>query len=113
VALVGELLKQASWSDHVSGVEHWRTHDGHEVDLVVERDDGGVVGFEIKAGRQVHHHDFKGLLALRDTLGDQFHAGFLLTTGDTSYRHDDKLLVVSIDRLWQSAPLPNPRRLPR
>ncbi len=47
--VVGELLKEASWMDGIVGVGHWRTYDGDEVDLVVERDDGAVVAFEIKA----------------------------------------------------------------
>lgn len=101
---IGELLKQASWSEHVADVGRWRTHDGAEVDLVVERDDGSIVGFEIKASRQVHTKDARGLVALRDTLGDRFHAGFVLTTGDIAYRHDDKIFVVPIDRLWQPTP---------
>ena len=107
---IGELLKQASWSDRVTDVGHWRTHDGAEVDLVVERDDGSIAGFEIKASRQVHRKDASGLVALRDTLGDRFHAGFVLTTGDSAYRHDDKIFVVPIDRLWQAAPEPDRRR---
>ncbi len=35
--VVGEILKQASWSDAVAGSGHWRTHDGDEVDLVIQR----------------------------------------------------------------------------
>lgn len=31
--VVGELLKQASWSDNIAAVGHWRTHDGQETDL--------------------------------------------------------------------------------
>lgn len=37
--VVGEALKQASWMDGVAGVGHWRTHDGADVDLVIERND--------------------------------------------------------------------------
>ena len=47
---------------------------------------------------------------MRDALGDQFHAGFLLTTGEASYQHDDKIYVVPIDRLWQPAPAPKSRK---
>ena len=89
--VVGELLKQASWSDNATAVGHWRTHDGQEVDLVVERDDGVVTGFEVKAGRDVQRKDASGLIALRDSLGGQFNAGVVLTTGDTAYRLDDRI----------------------
>src|SRR6185369_13260530 len=48
--VVTELLKQASWADWVAGVGHWRTTPGdEEVDLVVEREDGMIVAFEVKA----------------------------------------------------------------
>jgi hypothetical protein len=33
----------------VIGCGHWRTHDGQELDLIVERGDGGVLAFEVKA----------------------------------------------------------------
>jgi uncharacterized protein len=100
--VVGELLKQASWSDNTTALGHWRTHDGQEVDLVVERDDGVVTGFEVKAGRDVERKDASGLVALRDSLRDQFNAGIVLTTGDTAYRLDDRIYVVPIDRLWRT-----------
>ena len=46
--VVQELAKQASWLDGLAGIGHWRTWDDDEVDLVVERDDGAVVAFEVK-----------------------------------------------------------------
>ncbi len=59
--VVGELLKQASWRDDIRELGHWRTHDGAEVDLVAETFDGTVVGFEIKAGREVDTKALRGL----------------------------------------------------
>lgn len=50
--VVGELLRQASWMDGIAGLGHWRTRDGDEVDLVVERDDGAVLAFEVKAAQR-------------------------------------------------------------
>jgi uncharacterized protein len=100
--VIGELLKQASWSDDVTTLGHWRTHDGQEVDLVVERDDGVVTGFEVKAARKIERQDASGLIALRNSLGTQFNAGYILTTGDASYRYDDRIYVIPVDRLWRS-----------
>lgn len=102
--VVGELSKQASCSDDVAGTGHWRTHDGHEVDLIIERFDGSVIGFEVKASRQIDTKDARGLIALRNVLGDQFHAGFVLGTGDTALRIDDRIYACPIDRLWQASP---------
>ena len=104
--VVGELLKQSSWNDDIVSVGHWRTRDGQEVDLVIERYDGSVVCFEIKAAAQTNPADRRGLVALRDLLGDQFVAGYVLNTGEHAARIDDRLYVAPIDHLWQTATRP-------
>ena len=74
---MGEILKKASWSDRVSSYGHWRTLDGPSVDLVLERDDGCDVGFEVTASGSVPGMDFEGLRKLRTLLGDQFLGGIV------------------------------------
>ena len=86
--------------DDVRELGHWRTHDGQEVDLVAETLDSTVVGFEIKAGREVDTKSLRGLIALRDSLGDQFRVGYLLNTGSEAYQIVDRIQVCPIDRLW-------------
>jgi len=97
---VGELQKQASWNDAVVGVGHWRHLDGYEVDFVVEREDGGIVGFEMKTGTRIHGADMKGLAKLRDSLGAQFIGGIVLHLGERSYTYSDRLHVVPLDHVW-------------
>ena len=67
--VVGELIKQASWLDGIAGLHHWRTYDGEEVDLLIERDDGCVVAIEVKSGTRVPGEDLRGLERLRDLAG--------------------------------------------
>lgn len=98
--VVGEALKQVSWMDGVAGVGHWRTHDGADVDLVIERNDGSVVAIEVKAGTRVSGRDLAGLRVIRDELGDAFVAGVVVYTGARSYNADDRLAVLPVDRLW-------------
>ena len=98
--VVGELHKQASWNDEISGIGHWRTHDGQEVDLVVERADGSVTAFEIKAGARVERRDARGLRALQRALGGLFNAGFVLHTGGHAFHIDDRIVAAPIDTLW-------------
>jgi uncharacterized protein len=62
---VGEILKQVSWSDAPVNVGYFRTEAGDEVDLVLERDDGQVLAFEVKAGSRVSAEDLRGLRQLR------------------------------------------------
>lgn len=102
--VVGELLKEVSWSDELVAVGHWRTHDGDEVDLIVEDDAGRVVAVEIKAGGQVRGQDLRGLRKLRDALGEQLVAGVVLYTGPRAYTAEDRIHVVPVDRLWTPRP---------
>lgn len=98
--VVAEVVKQLSWMDDIAGLGHWRTHDGAEVDLIVERRDGTLVAIEVKAATRVTTKDLTGLRAIRDALGDAFVAGVVLNTGPQAYRADDRIQVLPIDRLW-------------
>lgn len=98
--VVGEIIKQVTWIDDPVEVGHWRTRDGDEVDLVLERRDGGVIGIEVKAGSRVTQCDGRGLRKLRDLCGDSFVGGIVLTTGDLAYNLDSTIAVLPIDRLW-------------
>jgi predicted AAA+ superfamily ATPase len=99
--VVGELRKQVSWLDERVTTGHWRTHDGDEVDLVIEFDDGRVLAFEVKANERVSGEEFKGLRKLREALGDRLIAGVAFSTGARSYTYEDRLHVLPIDRLWR------------
>jgi predicted AAA+ superfamily ATPase len=98
--VVGELVRQASWLGEVTAYGHWRTYDGDEIDLVLERHDGGVLAFEVKTSGQVAGRDMRHLRKLRDALGERFLVGVALYTGTRSYNVDDRLHVIPIDRLW-------------
>ena len=99
--VVGEILAQATWTDAIASVGHWRTRDNVEVDLVIEADDGRVTAFEIKAASRVGGVDFSGLRQLRERLGPAFVAGVAFYTGARSYTFEDRLHVMPIDRLWR------------
>lgn len=98
--VVGELVRQASWLDEVAAHGHWRTYDGDEIDLVLEREDGGVLAFEVKAAGQVAGRDARHLRKLRDALGERFLAGIALYMGPRAYSLEDRLYAMPIDRLW-------------
>ncbi|WP_378614237.1 ATP-binding protein [Nonomuraea cavernae] len=98
--IVGELSKQATWSPFRVGLYHWRVSQGPEVDLVIERTNGRVVGVEAKATDAVGLDDFKGLVALRDSLGDGFVHGFVFYTGRRSLSFGDRLTALPLSALW-------------
>jgi predicted AAA+ superfamily ATPase len=97
---VNELLKQATWAVAPISAGHFRTKDGVEVDLVLERDDGALVGVEIKAASAARPADAVGLRVLRELAGDAFLGGVVLYLGERAYQLDDKIWAVPLDRLW-------------
>ncbi len=99
--VVGEIKKHISWLPERIKTFHWRTHDNHEVDLVLERSDGTIIAFEVKSAGRVQSSDFNGLRKLQNLAGEQFLAGFVVYLGSRSYRTADQLYVMPVDRLWQ------------
>jgi predicted AAA+ superfamily ATPase len=97
---VGEILKQVSWWDAPVAVGHFRTATADEVDLVLERDDGEVIAFEVKAGTRVHGEDLRGIRALRSRLGGRLLAAVVLYSGEFTYVHEDGTMIVPLDALW-------------
>jgi predicted AAA+ superfamily ATPase len=99
---VGEVLKQASWSDAPVTAGHFRTEAGDEVDLVLERDDGQVIAIEVKAGSRISGEDFRSLRQLKERLGPRLEEAIILYTGEHAYTHDDWITILPLDRLWTS-----------
>lgn len=76
-------------------VSHLRTRNGdHEVDLVVEGPDGGVVGIEVKLTPTPTDADLKHLRWLRQKLGDELVDAVVVTAGPRAYRRPDGIAVV-------------------
>lgn len=78
-----------------ASVRHLRTHRGeHEVDVIVERDDGRVLAVEVKLTRTVADRDIRHLLWLRGQIGDDLLDAVIITTGPEAYRRNDGIAVV-------------------
>jgi predicted AAA+ superfamily ATPase len=76
-------------------VGHLRTKGGrHEVDIIVERDDGKVVAIEVKLGATPRADETKHLAWLADELGDDLLDAIVITTGRDAYRRQDGIAVV-------------------
>ena len=99
--VVNELAKQATWSENSVRLYHWRISGGAEVDVVLERDDGKIVGIECKAAETVTKRDFHGLAALRDLVGQQFVQGVVLHSGrQGAISFGDRLIALPLEALW-------------
>ncbi len=99
--IYNELRRQAGWYDGDVRFYHYRDKDQYEVDIVLERSGGGIVGIEVKAAATVNASDFKGLKRLRSVCGDAWCSGVLFYDGTTPLPFDDSLIALPIRRLWQ------------
>ncbi|MEL4357290.1 MULTISPECIES: ATP-binding protein [unclassified Luteococcus] len=78
-------------------VGHLRTRNGdHEVDLVVEGDEGQVLGIEVKLSADATDSDVRHLHWLRDQLPGDVVDLVVVTTGTHSYRRADGVAVVPL-----------------
>ncbi len=94
-----ELLKHATWSEEDVNFYHFRDTARHELDLVIERSDGRVVGVEVKASMTVKTEDFSGLSIFADYAKDKFLHGVLFYSGN-------KVLPFRInERLFHALPI--------
>lgn len=98
-----ELLRQADWADRPVQLFHYRDKQQREVDLVIERHGGEVIGIEVKASATPAAADFKGLRYLRDNLGSRFKMGVVLHMGADTLPFGDRLAAVPVSGLWSKA----------
>jgi hypothetical protein len=97
-----ELRRQAGWQDAEIRFHHFRTRDGVEVDLVLERDGHAIAGVEVKVSATVTAADFRGLRQLRSAAGGRFQAGVVLYDGEHSLPFDERMYAVPIRALWET-----------
>ena len=96
-----ELTKQINWNSAAPTLHHFRTHEGTEVDFVLERRSGALVGIEVKSGASVTGADFKGLQAFAQATGRRFHRGIVLYTGTEVVPFGPRLHAMPIEALWR------------
>ncbi|TAK56674.1 MAG: ATP-binding protein [Bacteroidetes bacterium] len=98
--VVMEILKQLTWSNIRPSAYYFRTASGVEVDLILERRDGSVVGIEIKSSASVRGDDFNSLRALAYALGEKFIRGIVLYTGKETIPFGNNLFALPVGCLW-------------
>jgi predicted AAA+ superfamily ATPase len=74
--------------------------DGREIDLIIERRDGTLIAIEVKASAQPTQADARHLAWLRDHIGSDFAAGWVLHTGSVDMPLGDRLRAAPISTLW-------------
>lgn len=79
---------------------HMRAASGIEIDFILERSDGCLVGVEVKASATVRGEDFKHLTTVRDRVGDRFVRGVVLYTGGEHLVFGERLEAWPLAMLW-------------
>jgi len=97
-----ELRRQAGWEAEGIRFHHFRDKDGFEVDIVLERDVGEIVGLEVKASGTVTAADFRGLRKLARESGPRFLGGAVLYDGEATVPFGEGLFAIPIRALWET-----------
>ncbi len=98
--VIGELARQLTWAEEPVQLFHYRDRDGNEVDAVLERASGEIVGIEVKASETVRADDFRGLHQLARKAGDQFLAGYVMYAGAQPLPFGDRMRALPIETIW-------------
>lgn len=96
-----ELRRMASWQNELIDFFHYRDKDQVEVDIVIETQEGDVIGIEVKASATLRLQDFQGLERLKASAGDNFLMGMVLYDGEYTNVIDKNICAIPIGALWE------------
>lgn len=96
-----EVERQASWFSEALSFWHYRDRD-REVDVIVERPSGEILGIEVKASATVRERDFRGLVHLRERIGSRLVAGVVLYAGEQTLPFGEGLWALPLSALWEA-----------
>ncbi len=95
-----EVLKLITATDMELTPYHFRDEQMHEVDIVLERDDGMIAGIEVKASATVRPRDFAGLRTLAKACRERFACGIVLYDSADVVPFGERLAAVPLSCLW-------------
>ena len=83
-------------------MSHYRDKDQVEVDMVLERSPGKIVGIKVSASATLSPSDFRGLDRIHAAMGERFACGIVLHDGDRIHRISPKLFAMPVKMLWEA-----------
>ena len=102
--VAAEIRKQLGWSAVDARLSHYRSHDGAEVDLVLEDRAGGITGIDVKSSATIRPDDLRGLRRLAERVPDRWIRGIVLYLGPQSVPFGERFDVLPVAALWQTRP---------
>lgn len=96
-----ELAAQVDAADGLYDLRHYRDRQKREIDFIIEREDGAMIGLEVKSGSNIGVHDFKHLKWFEEKLveGRDF-AGVVLYSGEHMVPFGGDMFAVPFGALW-------------
>jgi hypothetical protein len=90
-----EIRKLLSLEQESVELTFWRTHDGHEVDFLLERG-GEMVGIEVKSAAAVRSRDLSGLARCREAFGRRWRLSLVLYAGSEALTIDERTVALPL-----------------
>ena len=79
----------------------YRDKDKREIDFIVERSDGSLIGIEVKSGSSINQQSFKHLKWFsKEKLKEKNFIGVVLYTGENILFFADNLIAIPISYFW-------------
>lgn len=96
-----EISAQVNVHNDIYQLFHYRDREQREIDLIVEREDGAVLGIEIKSSSNVTKNDFKHLLWFKNNLSkNKPFIGIVLYTGNAAVSFGGNLWAIPLSTIW-------------
>jgi predicted AAA+ superfamily ATPase len=107
---VGKLFETLAFNESAAQIDaaddgcelfHYRDRQKREIDFMIERDDGALLGIEVKAAATVNKRDFGHLAWFRDNLAkDRPFTGIVLYAGEAPGSFGKGLWAVPFSAFW-------------
>ena len=95
------LAAQVDAADGLYNLMHYRDRQQREIDFIIEREDGAIMGIEIKSGSNIGTKDFQHLKWFREKLaGNQPFAGIVLYSGEHIAPFGKDMIAAPFGCLW-------------
>jgi predicted AAA+ superfamily ATPase len=96
-----ELAAQIDLDDDYA-LYQYRDREKREIDFIIERSDGALVGIDVKAGRSVFKSDFAPQLWFKNNIAKNKkpYSGLVLYSGENTLSFGDGMFAVPIAALW-------------
>jgi len=95
-----ELAAQVELDEQYT-LYQYRDREKREIDFIVERDDGSMIGIEVKSGQSVSKKDFGHMEWFKSNLAKKPFKGIVLYTGEDTLSFGKDMLAVPMGSLWK------------